>query len=80
VAILLALIIVNYGLPLGATVIPKGSLPFTALDSAVISPVGEMRAMLPAVVRVNQIEPQVAGAMSSGRRQRGRVSRRWWPG
>jgi hypothetical protein len=40
VAILSALNIVNQGSPLGASVIPNGSLPFTTLDVAVISPVG----------------------------------------
>jgi hypothetical protein len=55
------------GSPLGATVIPNGSLPFTTLDVALISPVGEMCAMLPPVERVNHMEPSgPAGAMSSG--------------
>jgi hypothetical protein len=67
VAILSALSMVNQGLPSGATVIPNGSLPFTTLDVDVITPVGEMRAMLPPVVRMNHIEPSgPTGAMSTG--------------
>jgi hypothetical protein len=66
VAILSALSIVNQGLPSGATVIPKGSLPLTAFDWAVMTPSGVIRAMFPAVVRVNHIEPSAAGAMSRG--------------
>jgi hypothetical protein len=66
VAILLALIIVNQGSPLVATVIPVGSLPLTAFDWVVITPSGVIRAMFPAVERVNYIEPSGAGAMSSG--------------
>ena len=64
-AILLAANIVYHGSPLGATVIPNGSLPLTALVS-VMTPLLSILAMLPLVVWVNQIEPSGEAAMSWG--------------
>jgi hypothetical protein len=62
----LALIIVYQGLPLGATVIPNGSLFLTTLPS-VTTPSSVILAMLPSVVWVNHTEPSAGeAAMSCG--------------
>ena len=54
-----------HGSPLGATVIPIGSLPLIRLAS-VMTPAGMIRATLPATDCVNQTEPSGAAAMPSG--------------
>jgi hypothetical protein len=56
---------VYQGSPLGAMVIPNGSLPLTALVS-VIAPALSILAMLPLVVWVNQTVPSGDAAMSRG--------------
>lgn len=57
--------IVYHGSPSGATVIPNGSLPFTALPS-VMTPALVTLAILPFVAWVNQTVPSGEAAMSSG--------------
>src|ERR687894_1069685 len=65
VAILLAASIVYQGSPLGATVMPNGSLFLTTLPS-VMTPASVIRAMLPLVDWVNHTEPSEEAAMPSG--------------
>src|ERR671912_487344 len=65
VAILFAFNIVYQGSPLGATVMPNGSLFLTTLPS-VMTPSSVIRAMLPLVDWVNHTEPSEEAAMPSG--------------
>src|SRR4029434_6075354 len=65
VAILLAAIVVYQGAPLGATVIPSGPLPLTALPS-VMMPALVMLAALPLVSWVNHTVPSGEAAMPEG--------------
>src|SRR5918997_2264308 len=74
VAILLAASIVYQGSPLGATVMPNGSLFLTTLPS-VMTPASVIRAMLTLVVWVNHTEPSGEAAMPSGPTETSRNSR-----
>jgi hypothetical protein len=65
VAILFAAIIVYHGSPLGATVIPNGPLPLTALPS-VMTPALVILAALPLVSWVNHTVPSGEAAMPEG--------------
>src|SRR5262249_10214465 len=65
VAILFALSSTYHGSPLGAIVIPNGSLPLTPLPS-VITPVESILATLPPRDSVNHTEPSGPAAMPSG--------------
>src|SRR5215216_8153496 len=65
VAILLAAIMVYQGSPLGATVIPNGPLPLTALPS-VMTPALVILAALPLVSWVNHTVPSGEAAMPEG--------------
>src|SRR5215216_2992213 len=65
VAILFAAIMVYQGSPLGATVIPNGPLPLTALPS-VMTPALVMLAALPLVSWVNHTLPSGEAAMPEG--------------
>src|SRR5262249_14497654 len=64
-AILSALSSAYHGSPLGATVTPNGSLPFTLFPS-VTTRVDVIRAMFPARDWANQTDPSGAAAMPSG--------------
>src|SRR5918995_349948 len=71
VAILFAFNIVYQGSPLGATVMPNGSLFLTTLPS-VMTPASVIRAMLPLVVWVNHTEPSEEAGSRPRRRAPGR--------